>query len=488
MGKLNCWEYMKCGREQGGEKAFDLGVCPASMVTMLDGVNGGKNGGRACWAIAGTFCNGKAQGVFAMKRSDCESCAFYRTVHDEEGPNLKTMASSEMHEQLYYDWSRACPQADDNTTRRDWPDIKLKTAHSIKDSIDEIVIDIRNQLDGFDAKAIIFFASPHFDTSISRKMQEAFSNATVFGCTTAGEISSGKMLKGSVVAMALGSGAISSVKAAVVEDMQNGVYVVPAFQAFEKHFRMPVSQMDPGQHVGLVLIDGLSGKEEEIMSQIGVQTGITFVGGSAGDDLRFKETFVYANGKAYTNAALLVLFRMKSSFEVVKTQSLKVLDRRMMVTKADETRREVVEFDGKPAAVAYAEVLGVPVAEAQKHFMHNPVGIAIDDDPYVRSPQRLNGQNIVFYCNILEGTDVSLLESTDINEDMKSTLTRLGQAGPIAGIINFHCILRTMELEQKDQTKAYCELFKSIPTIGFSTYGEQYIGHINQTSTMLVFR
>ena len=34
----------------------------------------------------------------------------------------------------------------------------------------------------------------------------------------------------------------------------------------------------------------------------------------------------------------------------------------------------------------------------------------------------------------------------------------------------------------------YGEIFKDVPTIGFSTYGEQFIGHMNQTSAMLVFK
>ncbi len=61
-------------------------------------------------------------------------------------------------------------------------------------------------------------------------------------------------------------------------------------------------------------------------------------------------------------------------------------------------------------------------------------------------------------------------------------------AGRISAIINFHCILRTLELEQKNLTEEYGRIFSGIPTIGFSTYGEEFIGHINQTSTMLVFQ
>jgi hypothetical protein len=30
--KLNCWEVKKCGREPGGVKVKELGVCPASEL------------------------------------------------------------------------------------------------------------------------------------------------------------------------------------------------------------------------------------------------------------------------------------------------------------------------------------------------------------------------------------------------------------------------------------------------------------------------
>ncbi len=88
MGKLNCWEFKKCGREPGGNKAFDMGVCPASTYTVLDAVHEGKNAGRACWVVAGTMCKGEAQGIYAQKYLDCKICDFYNAVTEEEGKNL----------------------------------------------------------------------------------------------------------------------------------------------------------------------------------------------------------------------------------------------------------------------------------------------------------------------------------------------------------------------------------------------------------------
>jgi len=116
--------------------------------------------------------------------------------------------------------------------------------------------------------------------------------------------------------------------------------------------------------------------------------------------------------------------------------------------------------------------------------MVNPVGLMVGGEPYVRSPQQAKDGKMVFYCNIKQGMELSLLESTDIVKDTAAAITGLNG---VAGIINFNCILRTLELEQKGLTTAYGQLFRTIPTIGFSTYGEEFIGHINQTATMLVF-
>ena len=84
----NCWEVKNCGRHQGGAKAADLGVCSAYRESRLDSMNRGMNGGRSCWAIAGTLCGGKVQGTFAAKMTNCMQCDFYVQVKREEGSSF----------------------------------------------------------------------------------------------------------------------------------------------------------------------------------------------------------------------------------------------------------------------------------------------------------------------------------------------------------------------------------------------------------------
>ena len=88
--RQNCWEFKRCGREPGGSKTAELGVCPSATVASFNQKNSGVNGGRVCWVVAGTLCGGKVQGTFAEKLTNCLQCEFYMKVRQEEGAAFVT--------------------------------------------------------------------------------------------------------------------------------------------------------------------------------------------------------------------------------------------------------------------------------------------------------------------------------------------------------------------------------------------------------------
>lgn len=371
----------------------------------------------------------------------------------------------------------------------------IKSAYSSKCDEEEVIADIKSQLSGCDIKVLIFFASSCYDQEkLSNLMKEAFKDCLVLGCSTAGEIVSGKLLKNSVVAMTLNSNIVSDTKVEVIEHMKKNLNesVESAFSSFEKHFGESSYTMDAEKYIGIILIDGVSMKEERIMDLIGNRTDIFFIGGSAGDDLNFLKTNVYADGKTYTDSAVLLMMKINDDtrFSIIKTQSFKALDYVFTANKVNKEAREVIEFNNRPAIITYAEAVGTTVEDAPNHFMTHPVGLFVgDNNVFIRSPQQVKDLSMLFYCNILEGMEVRLLESTNIIEDTRKAVeNKINELGSIDGIINFDCIERILELEKENLGRQYAEIFSDIPTIGFSTYGEEYIGHINQTSTMLVFR
>lgn len=82
--KTNCWEFNRCGREPGGANAAD-GVCPVSVETNHEGVNGGTNAGRHCWVVAGSFQPVAGVVECTQKKISCLFCEFFQQVEEEEG-------------------------------------------------------------------------------------------------------------------------------------------------------------------------------------------------------------------------------------------------------------------------------------------------------------------------------------------------------------------------------------------------------------------
>lgn len=85
MGKINCWEFMKCGQGPSfDENGNTFALCPVATEILADGLNSGTNGGRICWIIAGKF-NTPLRCSPLYKVCSCATCEFHIKVKGEEG-------------------------------------------------------------------------------------------------------------------------------------------------------------------------------------------------------------------------------------------------------------------------------------------------------------------------------------------------------------------------------------------------------------------
>jgi len=58
--------------------------CPAMVAYEMNEVNHGVNGGRFCWKVAGSFCEGILKAKNADKEVSCMGCDFFSKVLREE--------------------------------------------------------------------------------------------------------------------------------------------------------------------------------------------------------------------------------------------------------------------------------------------------------------------------------------------------------------------------------------------------------------------
>ena len=182
------------------------------------------------------------------------------------------------------------------------------------------------------------------------------------------------------------------------------------------------------------------------------------------------------------------MLRTVNGYDVIKTQSAHIFsERKLLVTRSDLRNRVLYEFDNRPCGEVYAEVLGVPVDQIQNYFVSNPLGMVAGDEIFVRTFNQIQDEGITLHCGIPEGTEINVLKIGNIVDDTKKALDDAILYQP-AGVINFNCLYRTLEILNEKQVEPYCALFGRYPSIGLSTGGEAFLGHINETSTILVIK
>lgn len=368
---------------------------------------------------------------------------------------------------------------------------RVHWGRSLQKEAESAVLELRQAMGVSDPDLLLFFCSSEYDrTVLSKALSERFRCPTV-GCTTAGEISPAGYQEGGIVAASIQS---PELKAHVRLLSPLSQWKASDFMTLALDLKKSLSQgasFDKSRMFGLLLIDGLSKLEDEVIASLYSNLdGIPIIGGSAGDDLRFRETFIYADGSFRKDAAVLILFETSLPFTVFKTQHFEPTDLKIVVTEADSRNRIIYEINGLPAAMEYARLLGLKVEDLTPTvFSENPVMIRLGGDYYVRSIQKVNPDlSLSLYCAIEEGLVLTIGRGSDIAENLRQVIRGLlkdPQGNHLAVFCD--CILRKLEVADKSLRPIFSTILAGLTVVGFSTYGEQFNSiHVNQTLTGVI--
>jgi hypothetical protein len=366
--------------------------------------------------------------------------------------------------------------------------LRIKTGETSCRDEEEAVQELFAKVYQPDMEAVIFFCSSMYNLDkLGTELKKNFL-CPLIGCTTAGEISSKGYQEGGIVGVSLSSPDLKL--------HSRFISSLDRFSLSEAHkvtdeIRKELSlfaTFDKEKMFGFLMIDGLSIMEEQIISFLYNQLdGISIIGGSAGDDLKFKETKVYWDGRFVSNAAVFTLFETTLPFYVFKTQHFKPTEKKLVITGADPFRRIVTEINAEPAAQEFARILGLPITDLNPMvFSKYPLMLKIGDHWYVRSIQKVNeDESLSFFCAIDVGLVLTVAQGDDIVSDLKNELESISHEIPkLKLIIGCDCILRKLEILEKGLLNDMGNLLNKLNFVGFSTYGEQYDSvHVNQTLT-----
>lgn len=347
----------------------------------------------------------------------------------------------------------------------------------------------KQQLCGFEPKLIVFFASSIYEeTNPAKELAEAFHGCKAIGSTSHSEFCNAMFSEHTISIMALDSDSVEDCWIEVIEEVDKWPPISFAIDRIHLYFGGRENILNNfDRYVGVVLFESSSRAEEEFMDKLGTKSDIFFVGG-ASSSAENNISRVYADGASYENAVVLAVMKTTKGYEVFKTQSAELYsDKSFTVTQSDVSKRIVYEFDDRPCGEVYAEVLGIDLKDISDYFVSNPLGVLAGEEIFIRTFDKIIKQGITVHCGIPVGTEIHVLKTGDIVKDTKQALDEHIPEN-IAGLINFNCIYRTFEIENKNLVAPYCGLFGQYNSIGFSTSGEAFLGYINETSTILVIK
>ncbi|MDR3495274.1 MAG: FIST N-terminal domain-containing protein [Ancalomicrobiaceae bacterium] len=371
-----------------------------------------------------------------------------------------------------------------------WPrNAGMAVAASSATRAEDAIAEIARELSGSDIGFLVLFISSHYQPEdIVAALARHLPGVQHAGCSTAGEIGRDGPTDSSIVAMAFPRRDFAIV-AAPLESMKDfGIEHGSQLVSELRRRLAPTVGGVAGDLFAVTMLDGLCQREELVLSALqGALDDIPLVGGSSGDDLAFRNTFVIADGKALRQAGILLLIRTTQPFRVFKSDHFEPTSKKLVVTACDPEMRIVTEFNAEPAKKVFAEATGLdPQHLDGTAFASHPLLVRVGGEYYCRSIQKMNADgSLSFYCAIDNGVVLTVAKPKNMTEALEATLCNLDEdLGGLDFVLGFDCIHRRLEAESRHEKQKIAEIYRRFRVFGFYTYGEQFNAmHLNHTFT-----
>jgi hypothetical protein len=329
---------------------------------------------------------------------------------------------------------------------------------------------------------VVFSSVKHDQREMINGVKEISKDTPLVGCSTAGEITTEGPTEGNVAVMAIKSESINFT-VGKGGDLKSG-----AREAGAELAKNIMGKSKEKINCLIMFSDVLNGNGAEVVRGIQDMLGKDFliIGGAAGDDFLFKQTYEYHNDDILSSSIVGVGLSGDYGVGVGVRHGWITIGAPMKVTKSDGA--VLKELDGKPAVSIYEDYFGKKADELREEPLARmaityPLGMSIEgsNELLIRDPIIVDDEGaITCAAEIPEGSEVRLMIGSKeeaigaAEEAAKQALSELKGKTPKAAIV-FDCIARRKLFGRyaKDEIDAIQNVLgKDIPLVGFYTYGE----------------
>jgi hypothetical protein len=359
--------------------------------------------------------------------------------------------------------------------------MRQKVCRSFASGVENAVKDVCDRLgSAANYDVILFCASTKYDfKKLSELLREKFS---------CGEISPDGFTDNGLVVTALSCSG-SRVKGMIFADADKFLYI------HRDEILRTAESCGIGKNskdaFALTFICALHNCEENVLAVLHSVLGdeLPVAGGSAGDDLKFSETFVSYNGKVVSDGAAILLFRTQDKFEIYRENIFKSTGRIVNVTEADPEKRIIRSIDNQNPLRRYAQIRGATESEVKQNMDFQMLGRVFGEHIFVSSMQAFNPDGtITLYSRILPNTPVEVLDAIDPIQVAQNTCQKIrGKVKNPGFVFMVNCIQRTIRFKNANIDSKLISMYSSAfgTFMGFTSYGEQ-INRIHSNSTFVI--